>query len=159
MALQYSTYLVKELLGNSAQLANVTIGNIVLTGNLTVSNSPSTGAGSEDILDDISPLFNGIDKIFPLKVNGVSVIPKSPYALKIYLGNFPIQATEHLHDYLNLSEIEPFNSGYEISSSNIVFSTPPLRWMSFNGTIKYLTAQNITTKQTPYSPINIMLGY
>lgn len=159
MPLQYSTYVVKELLSNSASLANVTIGNVILTGNLTVSNSQSTGAGAQDVLDDISPYFNGITKTFILKVNGNPVTPKSPYALDIFLGQLPVFATVHVHDYFNLTEIEPFDTGYEISGSTISFVTPPLPWMKFFGIIKYLTPQNYTLKQTPFSPINIMLGY
>lgn len=159
MSLQYSTYVVKELLSNSALLANVTIGNVILTGNLSVSNSPSTGAGSEDYLDDISPYFNGITKSFTLKVNDVAVVPKSPLALQIYIGGVPVKPTRHKHDYLNLTEIEPFDTGFEVLGSTITFSSPPQPWMTFSGFIKYLSAQNNIIKQTPYTPINIMLGY
>jgi len=156
MPLQYSSSVVKELLSNSAVLSSVTIANLILSGNVTVTGS---GGRTEDYLDDISPYFDGVTKSFILRVNNSPVTPYSPHSLFIYIGNVPVFPSDRDKDIFNLPYIQAFDKGYSISGSTITFATPPLRQMTFNGIIRYLSAQNFSYKQTPFKPINIMLGY
>jgi hypothetical protein len=156
MPIQYSSAVVKELLSNSAILSSVTIANLILSGNLTISG---TGGISENVLDDISPYFDGITKTFTLKVNNTAVIPNSPHSLFIFVGGVPIFPSDSDKDYFNLPYIQSFGVGYSVSGTTITFATPPLRHMPFRGTIRYLSAQNFSYKQTPFKPINIVMGY
>jgi hypothetical protein len=113
------------------------------------------------LLDDFSDYFDGITTTFPLTINnGTPVYPSTPQLLNIFIGNVPVKPNRYNTDYLNLPVIKLFNSGYNISGSNIVFATAPLPGMSFSGT--YFNSSdptsNFTYKTTPFTALNIMLG-
>lgn len=157
MALQYSSYVAKELLSNTAIVSGgIAFSNITLSGNVIVSG---TGAGTQDRLDDISPYFNGETKSFTLSVNGTTVIPKSFYSVQIYLGGVLLHPPVYLEDNNHLSPIRFFDSGYLLQGSSIIFPYAPARGLPFQGIINYLASHNYQEKLLPFRPINIMMAY
>jgi hypothetical protein len=82
----------------------------------TVWNSYSPASVSNvEYIDDIAVSFNGLTQTFPLAVNGVPVRPASPQALLVSIGGV-VQ--------------EPYVD-YNVSDSNISFTTPPLAGLFF----------------------------
>lgn len=82
----------------------------------TVWNSYSPASVSNvEYIDDIAVSFNGLTQTFPLAVNGVPVRPASPQALLVSIGGV-VQ--------------EPYVD-YNVSDSNITFTTPPLAGLFF----------------------------
>ena len=76
----------------------------------TVWQSYSAASSSNiSILDDISGSFNGSTDTFALSISGTSIIPANAQQLRVVLGGV---VQEPLTDYT-------------VSSSNIIFSTPP----------------------------------
>jgi hypothetical protein len=68
-----------------------------------------------EYIDDIAVSFNGLTQTFPLAVSGVPVRPASPQALLVSIGGV-VQ--------------EPYVD-YNVSDSNITFTTPPLAGLFF----------------------------
>lgn len=133
-------------------------------GNVTANSffySDGTSPGWTYQLDDISGLFNGIRTSFPLTVNNSAIVPNNLNQLQIYIGNIPIFPTQYLIDFLNLSPLYTFKSGFYLTENRITFATAPANGMPFWG----LFGNNnddmpqFITKQTPYSAINITFGY
>ena len=82
----------------------------------TVWNSYSPASVSNvEYIDDIAVSFNGLTQTFPLAVSGVPVRPASPQALLVSIGGV-VQ--------------EPYVD-YNVSDSNITFTTPPLAGLFF----------------------------
>lgn len=82
----------------------------------TVWNSYSPASvSSVEYIDDIAVSFNGLTQTFPLAVSGVPVRPASPQALLVSIGGV-VQ--------------EPYVD-YNVSDSNITFTTPPLAGLFF----------------------------
>lgn len=81
-------------------------------------NFSSWSVGSFDILDDISELFNGKRRRFPLKINGNSV----SYTTK---PGSPIDLSLNIHVYLNNVLQVPGESYTFTGGSNILFTEPP----------------------------------
>lgn len=70
-------------------------------------------------LDDISPLFNGVQTSFPLSVGGQVYTPFSAASLFIGVGGI----------------LQTPNTAYTLSGSNIVFSSAPPTGATFNGQV------------------------
>jgi hypothetical protein len=145
------------LIGGVKQGAGVTIAS---DGTISVNDTPSAGIV---LIDDISPVFNGIQNQFSLTVGGKPYTPTNSESALITVGNVP----------------QPTPSAYTISGSTITFSSPPpggssFYGLGFDGTIQSLlaagiaviklddissqfngTAKQFTLKQagTPYSPV------
>jgi hypothetical protein len=127
-------------------------------------------AGVTYYLDDISYQFDGQQKSFNLtysnsSTSGISLTVFNAPKLDIKIGNAPVNPATRLYDYQNLTEISSFQSGFYLSNSNTVvnFATAPSPGMSFYGTVRNVNdsvndfsyLQNL---QTPFNPLNIMLG-
>jgi len=74
-------------------------------------------ASNIKVLDDISGSFNGSTQTFPLTVSGVSLIPVSAQQLRIVLDGF----------------VQSPGTDYNVSGSNIVFTTAPAAALEFSG--------------------------
>jgi hypothetical protein len=74
-------------------------------------------ASNIKVLDDISGSFNGSTQTFPLTVSGVSLIPVSAQQLRIVLGGV----------------VQSPGTDYNVSGSNIVFTTAPDAALEFSG--------------------------
>jgi hypothetical protein len=70
-------------------------------------------------LDDIAPLFNGSQTSFPLRVGGQVYQPASAASLFVGVGGV----------------LQTPNSSYNLSGSNIVFSSAPPAGATFNGQV------------------------
>lgn len=70
-------------------------------------------------LDDISPQFNGVLTTFPLRVGGQAYQPASAASLFVAVGGI----------------LQTPNIAYTVSGSNIVFSSPPVNGLTFNGQV------------------------
>lgn len=130
----------------------------------------SVKAGTTYILDDISYQFDGITKSFNLTYSnstssGISLSAFSVPKVDINIGNVPVNPAVRLNDFYNLTEVSLFQNGFYLSNSNstINFATAPTPGLSFYGTVRnasdlaidFTVLQNL---QTPFSPLNIMLG-
>jgi len=74
-------------------------------------------ASNIKIIDDISGSFNGSTQNFPLTISGVSLIPASAQQLRIVLGGV----------------VQSPGTDYNVSGSNIVFTTAPDAALEFSG--------------------------
>jgi hypothetical protein len=77
----------------------------------------SASATNIKVLDDISGSFNGSTQTFPLTVSGVSLTPVNAQQLRIVLGGV----------------IQSPGTDYNVSGSNIVFTTAPDAALEFSG--------------------------
>ena len=158
MSQQQISYLQLNSYGSSNGQVLVANG----TGGLNWSYVAGTSSTLTYILDDFSSYFDGIKTIFPLTINtGTPVYPAVPQLLNIFIGNVPVRPSQYIvTDYQNLTEIKTFNTGYSVSGSNVIFATAPTPGMSFNGTYMSGTdpSSNFTSKTSPFTALNIMLG-
>ena len=84
----------------------------------TVWKSYSSFSSSQiKTLDDISSSFDGIQNTFALTSSGSAITPASAQSLIINLGGV----------------IQDPTDDYSVSTSNIIFSTPPTNGLSFSG--------------------------
>lgn len=79
----------------------------------------AASAGNIRILDDISGSFDGSNQTFGLVSSGSAVIPSNAQSLIINLGGV----------------IQEPSTDYTVSSSNIVFTTPPSSGLTFSGIV------------------------
>jgi hypothetical protein len=70
-------------------------------------------------LDDISPLFNGVNTSFPLRVGGQVYTVASAASLFVSVGGI----------------LQTPNVAYTVNGSNIIFSSPPTFGLTFNGQV------------------------
>ncbi len=77
----------------------------------------SASATNIKVLDDISGSFNGSTQTFPLTISGVSLTPVNAQQLRIVLGGV----------------IQSPGTDYNVSGSNIVFTTAPDAALEFSG--------------------------
>lgn len=77
----------------------------------------SASATNIKVLDDISGSFNGSTQNFPLTISGVSLTPVNAQQLRIVLGGV----------------IQSPGTDYNVSGSNIVFTTAPDAALEFSG--------------------------
>ena len=132
---------------------------------IAVSNSISFSNGEAPgyvyALDNISNLFDSQTKSFNLTINGGTAIsPNSPNHLEIFIGGVKVFPAVYVNDYQNLPYIDAFNRGFKLSGSTITFATAPSAPMDFYGTVRTTKdrAPTFSYVQTPFKPINIMLG-
>ena len=106
----------------------------------TVWKSYSSFSSSQiKTLDDISSSFDGIQNTFALTSSGSAITPASAQSLIINLGGV----------------IQDPTDDYSVSTSNIVFSTPPTNGLSFSGIslgpavpVDYAVNGNVYTRDT-----------
>ena len=170
-----NSFTTNFITANTATVSgNITIGGTLSAGILTANTvaynqltsntyqyNNGEAVGYIYALDNISPDFDGVTTTFPLTYNnGTAAYPNNPNQLRIVIGNNDVLPTTQLYDYQNLTEINLFNSGFIITGNTVTFATAPLRGMSFYGTFR--TSQDLMPTfnfyQTPFTPLNIMLG-
>jgi hypothetical protein len=74
-------------------------------------------ASNIKVIDDISGSFNGSQQTFPLTISGISLTPVSAQQLRIVLGGV----------------VQSPGADYNVSGSNIVFTTAPDAALEFSG--------------------------
>jgi hypothetical protein len=85
-------------------------------GTVWKSYTPSSAVNIK-VLDDISGSFNGSTQTFPLTISGVSLTPVNAQQLRIVLGGV----------------VQSPGTDYNISGTNIVFTTAPDAALEFSG--------------------------
>ena len=85
-------------------------------GTVWISFTPSSATNIK-VLDDINGSFNGSTQTFPLTISGVSLTPVNAQQLRIVLGGV----------------IQSPGTDYNVSGSNIVFTTAPDAALEFSG--------------------------
>ena len=116
------------------------------------------------VLDDLTAQFDGSTTVFKLTytdgANTNAVLPGNPAQLDINIGGIKVYPTNRVYDYVNLTDISVFNTGFYLSNDSIIFATAPTPSLKFYGTFtSNETLPNIFRFiQTPFSALNIMLG-
>lgn len=85
-------------------------------GTVWKSYTPATATNIK-VLDDISGSFDGLTQTFPLTIGGASIVPVNAQQLRIVLGGV----------------IQSPGIDYNVSGSNIVFTTAPDAALEFSG--------------------------
>lgn len=124
------------------------------TGNLTVDTFTGNIMQITQI-DDISPLFDGLEDRFPLMYQGEMLRVDNPFRLLITIDG--IIQDVFTEEYVWQSPFER-NGVFVDSDGYLHFSTIPPAGAVFSG--RLMPGQNTTTQTTnyPFRPIDIMLG-
>lgn len=124
------------------------------TGNLTVDTFTGNIMQITQI-DDISPLFDGLEDRFPLMYQGEPLQVDNPFRLLITIDG--IIQDVFTEEYVWQSPFER-NGVFVDSDGYLHFSTIPPAGAVFSG--RLMPGQNTTTQTTnyPFRPIDIMLG-
>ena len=116
------------------------------------------------VLDDLTAQFDGLTTVFKLTyTDGAdtnAVLPGNPAQLDINIGGIKVYPTNRVYDYVNLTDISVFNTGFYLSNDSIIFATAPTPSLKFYGTFTSNETLPNTFRyiQTPFSALNIMLG-
>lgn len=137
-----------SLFGYQLDVDNITVGNIdvdTFTGNVMQITQ----------LDDISPLFDGLEDRFPITYQGEPLQVDNPFRLLVYIDG--IIQDVYTEEYVWQSPFER-NGIFVDSDGYLHFSTIPPAGAVFSG--RLMPGQNTTTQTTnyPFRPIDIMLG-
>jgi hypothetical protein len=136
------------IFGFELDVDNINVGNInveTFTGNIMQITQ----------LDDISPLFDGLEDRFPITYQGEPLPVDNPFRLLIYING--ILQDVYTPEYVWQSPLE--KQGFFVDSDGYLhFSTIPPAGAVFNG--RLMPGQETTTQTTnyPYRPIDILLG-
>jgi len=152
-------YISVNTAANTVTLNNANFANLV-SNNFLYTNGE--GVGYTYSLYDISTGFDGITKSFALELeDGVTAVtPSNPNMLNIVVGGVPVTPSRQSRDFVDFTEFNYFTAGFIVSGSTITFATAPLPGMSFYGTYRTNkdAAPAFTTRKTPFSALDIMLG-
>lgn len=116
------------------------------------------------VLDDLTAQFDGSTTVFKLTytdgANTNPVLPGNPAQLDINIGGIKVYPTNRIFDYVNLTDISSFTTGFYLANDEIVFATAPTPSLKFYGTFTSNETLPNTFRfiQTPFSALNIMLG-
>jgi hypothetical protein len=116
------------------------------------------------VLDDLTAQFDGSTTVFKLTytdgANTNAVLPGNPAQLDINIGGIKVYPTNRIFDYVNLTDISSFTTGFYLANDEIVFATAPTPSLKFYGTFTSNETLPNTFRfiQTPFSALNIMLG-
>lgn len=107
-------------------------------------------------LDDISPLFDGIETRFPITYQGETFEVLNPFRLLIYIDG--VLQTIYTEEYVWQSPYPKKTDVFVDSDGYLQFSTIPPYGATFSG--RLMTGQETTTQTTnyPYRPTDILLG-
>lgn len=107
-------------------------------------------------LDDISPLFDGLENRFPITYQGEPFEVLNPFRLLIYING--VLQEIYTEEYVWQSPYPKRKDVFVDSDGYLQFSTIPPYGASFSG--RLMTGQETTTQTTnyPYRPTDILLG-
>lgn len=110
------------------------------------------------VLDDISFLFNGVDRTFRLSVDNFTVNAVAAEQLLLVVGGTVISPFINTIDnvFLPVTVNEGFNKGYIVESNGaITFATAPYAGMDFDGRMLNTSQTRAANRTYPFKPLSI----
>ena len=110
------------------------------------------------VLDDISPLFDGITDTFRLSVDNFTFTAVAPEQMLIAIGGLVVQPFINTVDnvFMPVTANETFIKGYRVNANGtITFASAPQLNMDFDGRLLNSSQRVSTERSYPFRPLSI----